>query len=222
MPGFGISSWDGSITHPVLSSEHPCAAVCCSTACLGALPPCCSPPRGAHSPQPLSPPQAAQFFGLRSYGPVQVRTPKFQPNSQLKQAAPGRRPSGLGWLRLAASHQFPAMGGKTPQHAFASCPATACLEAEQPRGGLCPPAAPCPPQVPAPWWVLAAALTPLTLCGLAGCSGGVSWESQEGKSCWGLCDRSKGSPRSKGSHRGCSPPTPHATLCPLPSVYGCK
>lgn len=28
VPGFGISSWDGSITHPVLSSEHPCAAVC--------------------------------------------------------------------------------------------------------------------------------------------------------------------------------------------------
>lgn len=161
VPGFGISSWDGSITHPVLSSEHPCAAVCCSTACLGALPPCCSPPRGAHSPWPLSPPQAARSSRLGSYGPIEVRPPKFQPNSQLKQAAPGRRPSGLGWLRLAAPHQFPApaqvlsalktkgladaTGGKTPQHAFASCPATACLEVEQPRGGFAlrqPPAHP--------------------------------------------------------------------------------
>lgn len=52
---------------------------------------------------------------------------------------------------------------------------------------------------------------PLTPCRLGGCSGGLSWDSQEGTSCGGVCGGAKGSHGGPPSHphpsRPCSDPT---------------
>lgn len=202
------------------------------SATLVAPGPALQPARRRIQPPAAEPPTGSPVLrAWELWTSLSQTAPKFQPNSKLKQAAPGREAASA-WLATAgspASVPSPCSGvehlkdkGLCWCHGWQSPKACDCLLprhrgpwSRAASGGLCPLAAPCPPQVPAPRWAFAAALTPLTPCGLASCSGGVSWESQEGKSFWGLCDRSK------GSHRGCSlpAPTPHATLCPLPTLY---